>query len=267
MRQDIQELEGNISQFPVFDIIQFLGMTGKCGELVIYVEKEKYSLFFDCGIITHGLASEEFGSAAVLKIVSLKDGNFNFVSGNASEILTINKKYDILLLDCQRHMDELNDLREKMPPSQTVISLQKSSKDIVSFTSEEWNTIVFINGKRSISSICRKTRNELSARRSIYNLMVRDLITTGDTTCKINTVVPRVKDSSKINEERPYPPMLQTNLLLNAIDGRKNAEDLAKQLSMTQSEIVEELILLTRTNWIEFCENSHKAFEAIINDR
>lgn len=267
MRQDIQELEGNISRFPIFDIIQFLGMTGKCGELVIYVGKEKNSLFFDCGIITHALSGEEFGVPAVLKIVSLNEGNFNFISGNTSEILTINRKYDILLLDCQRHMDELKDLRSKMPPNQTIISLSKSNKDIVSFTGEEWNTIVYINGKRSIERICKKTKNELAARRSIYNLMLRDLVTTGDSSKSLNNVIPRVKDSSKVNEERPYPPMLQTNLLLNAIDGAKNAEDLASQLNMTQSEIIEELILLSRTNWIEFSENSRKDFDLLVNDR
>ncbi|MFC1855415.1 DUF4388 domain-containing protein [Thermodesulfobacteriota bacterium] len=100
------ELRGNITDFPLPDIIQLLGAGRKTGMLSITFKKQKASLYLESGNIVHASMLNTKGKDAVAKMFHINEGRFHFYSGVLSEEKTLNVHTTTVLMEALATYDE-----------------------------------------------------------------------------------------------------------------------------------------------------------------
>jgi hypothetical protein len=124
----------------------------------------------------------------------------------------------------------------------------------------EWQIISLINGKRTIKRICEKIGDELSTKTALSALFSKGLIMDTHPEPGWNHLVPLHTPQDEVFSDRQFPPLLRTNLLLNAIDGKSSINDLRLKLNMIESEITEDIKLLHDSHWIKFHPDQERVF-------
>lgn len=262
MNNNAFKLSGFVSEFPVVEVIQFLGMTGKIGKLHIALEQDKKDLFlfFKNGELVHAETEESSGLQAFYLISKLETGYFKFVAGEEAPRHTIDCPLSILLLNSQKRLDELHHLQSRLPSEDEVLFIVQEVAKVPPLNTFEWRIVSLINGKRTIKRICEKAGDELDAKNTILNLLSKGLVCTYSEDQVWKTLTPRLKPSSELKTDRPYPPLLRTNLLLKSIDGTSALTDLMTALSIKESDMLEDIRLLYDTQWITFPRTQEKIF-------
>ena len=80
------------------------------------------------------------------------------------------------------------------------------------------------------------------------------------------SLIPILIPSRDLTADRPYPPLLRTNLLLKAIDGKTTLLDLMAKLNIKENELVEDIKLLYDTQWIKFTPSQETIFKRFKNE-
>lgn len=268
MNNNTFKLSGFVSEFPIVDVIQFLGMTWKKGKLRIVLEEESKDmcLYFRNGELVHAETDEIKGLQAFYIISKLETGYFNFFAGEDPPMQTIDCPLSILLLDSQKRIDELHHLQLRLPPEDTVLFFIQEVEKVPPLNTFEWRILSMVNGKRSIKRICEKAGDELEAKNTILNLLSKGLICTFSEDVVWKTLTPRLKLSTELKTDRPYPPLLRTNLLLKSIDGKSTLMDLMAALNIKESDMLEDIRLLYETQWITFPRTQEKVFSRLKNE-
>jgi len=259
------ELSGFLEQFPLVDVVQLIGMSQKTGELRLASREAdiQASLFFRDGQLLHATYNDEGGTEAAEKILSLEEGFFKFVTHQLPAQISINKPVHFVLLESQRRSDELKNLSEKLPPDDTVLFICPDLDHIPALNTREWKVISLINGRRTIRRICHRLGDELGTKQILHYLIQNRLVTSDSDQNEWEKIVPRPRSYEPIHTERPYPPLLRTNLLLKAIDGTTDLGQLKKTLRLSDTDLIEDLKLLFDTRWITFNPEDAKIFERI----
>ncbi len=248
-------LSGELSTFPLPDVIQFLGMTRKTGELRIYNGQPDNwsSLFFQDESLLHAKCDKSEGMEAFLRIISRSNGNFHFFSDHSPEKSTINKPVHYLMLQVQNQLDELRNLNNILPPADTALMISPLVDPIPRLSTQDWLILSQINGRRSLEQIIRRSGNELESKKILFKLMHHHLIApTPKSSINISQLIPVPLTSEKTGSERPYPPRLRTNLLLKEIDGEKSLQQLSEHLNIKERDLLEDIRLLLDSQWIAF---------------
>lgn len=270
MNNNTLKLSGFVSEFPIVDVIQFLGMSWKKGKLRILVdegeETKDLCLYFKNGELVHAETEELKGIQAFYLISKLETGYFKFFSNEESPSQTIDCPLSMLLLDSQKRRDELHHLQTKLPPEDTVLFLVQEVEKVPPLSAFEWRIIAMINGKRSIKRICEKIGDELGAKNTLLDLLSKGLACGVSEEQAWKTLVPRLTLSEELKTDRPYPPLLRTNLLLKAVDGKSSLMDLMKSLNMNENDMLEDARLLYDTRWITFPRVQEKIFIRLKNE-
>ena len=122
VNENALKLSGYVSEFPLMEVIQFLGMTEKSGALRIYMEKndETVSLYFKEGKLLHAVSNESEGIGTFYAVLEKETGYFKFIAGEHVPAVTIDKPIHYLLLESQRRRDELDHLQTMLPPDEAV---------------------------------------------------------------------------------------------------------------------------------------------------
>lgn len=262
------ELSGLLSRFPLAEVMQFLGMSEKSGELRI-TEKDGssiFKLFFQNGQLVHAEGHDLEGMAAFEIALLLQQGSFLFHAGLTPRKCTLDKPVHFLLLESQRRVDELREINNRIPPGDNVLFIVGSQDSIPGLSTLEWQVLSMINGRRTLSRICQKMGDELTAKKGIQSLMAKGLITARSDREEWHAMVPKPVSVSRVREERPYPPLLRTNLLLKAIDGKSNLLELQNKLRCREGELLEDVKVLHETRWIEFTVEDEKVFQRMRQD-
>jgi hypothetical protein len=256
------QLSGFVSEFPLLEVIQFLGMTEKSGALCISREKKEdtVTLFFKEGKLLHAASSDSEGLSTFYAVLAMEKGYFKFISGEAVPAITIDKPVHFLILESQRRKDELNHLQRLLPPEDTVLFIVPNLESVPKLDTFEWKIISMINGRRSIKRICEKIGDELEVKKNLLKLLSKGVIDTGSSDSAWKGLIPILIPSRDLKSDRPYPPLLRTNLLLKSIDGKTNMQNLAAKLKVTENELVEDIKLLYETQWIKFSMSQEKVF-------
>ena len=101
-------LRGSLAQMNVIDLVQSLEMGRKSCSLIITHENERCEMFFLDGQIKHATFGSLRGDAAVYKVLSLTEGNFQIdFDGRSSEQSTTLSTQG-LLMEGLRLLDEAN---------------------------------------------------------------------------------------------------------------------------------------------------------------
>jgi hypothetical protein len=255
-------LSGDISDFPLPDIIQFLGMTRKTGELRLYNNQPEpwAALFFESESLLHACCEGVEGMEAFLRIITREKGQFHFFSDHHPEKQTIGKPVHYLMLQVQSQLDELRHLDKVLPKPETPLALNPAVDPIPRLNTQEWMILSRINGRRTLGQIIEQSDDELGSKKILHRLLGQRLITPATVADMLSPLVPSLMDASNTDSERAYPPRLRTNLLLKAIDGHKNLKQIGEQLGLKERDLIEDIKLLVDSGWIRFPTSGQEQF-------
>jgi hypothetical protein len=89
-------------------------------------------------------------------------------------------------------------------------------------------------------------------KKNLVELFKKNVISTTSGEASWKELVPVLVSSRELTTDRPYQPLLRTNLLLKAIDGKTPLKDLITKLNMKENDLVEDIKQLFDTYWIKF---------------
>lgn len=171
------ELAGNVKDFSVVEICQFIWISKKTGKLVLVIEQggKRYdcAVFFVNGTITNSYADELRGKEAFFFICEAEDGSFRFVGDETSPEANIVTAMDQLLLEASGRVKLFETLRREIPSNNIVYAL---SPDFTMFNLEfdknQWRVIALADGERSLGDISKELGlPEFDTMRVFYSLL------------------------------------------------------------------------------------------------
>ena len=127
-------IKGDLSQIPLTDLIQIFLLTKKSGLLTISNPSGIAKIHFHKGSIVTAQIGNIHGIKAVFRIMTLKDGHFEFDPNKPSKKINVTMNTEGLLLEGMRQIDEVENIKKSFPPLETKIVLNKES-DVLSLKS------------------------------------------------------------------------------------------------------------------------------------
>lgn len=171
------ELAGNIKDFSVVEICQFIWISKKTGKLVLSLEQanKRYdsAIFFVDGVITNSYADEIKGKEAFFFICEAEDGSFRFIGDETSPETNIVSAMDQLLLEASGRVKLFETLRREIPSSNIIFSV---SPEFVTFNLEfdknQWRAIALADGVKTMGDISKDMGlPEFDTMRIFYSLL------------------------------------------------------------------------------------------------
>jgi hypothetical protein len=256
------QLRGKLADFRLPDVVQFLHMNRKTGELAIYDDDNALlgSVFLIQGELVHASLNGISGVTAFDQIMVLDRGYFIFLAERISQNLTIERPVEVLLMESHVRHDELSRFRAELPPPETILTIVNDLEAVPSLNTGEWKILSLVNGKRTIGRITQKTGDEHTALAALHSLLAKGLVIAQTEEAPIQLLFPQPVPATRMSGERIYPPRLRTNLLLKAIDGRTTMKQLADGLKMEMTELAEDIRLLLDLKWISFNADEEKVW-------
>lgn len=249
------QLKGKLVDFNLTEVIQFLNMNRKSGELAIYdsAHAQVGSMFLLAGELVHASMNGSHGLTAFDRILHLAEGYFVFLADKQTPAQSIEMPTQVLLMEAHVRHDQRLQLQGQLPHVDTILTLVNDVASVPALNTSEWKALSLVNGRRSIARICQKIGDELGALWALHALLSKGLVVpVVAAESPLCPLTPLLLHASMVSEERPYPPRLRTNLLLKAIDGRTTLKQLADSLKMDFRELNEDIRLLLELKWISF---------------
>jgi uncharacterized protein DUF4388 len=249
--------EGDVAELPVPELLQFIHISGKDGVLVVtdVTGRPRAVIHYAQSSIVHATCDGIVGREAVFAAVAFSSGRFEFFTGKAAHIdRTIDDNVQNLILEGLRRLDELSHVASLLPKDhEPLFVAPEPPHDDIRLTAKEWRILSLVNGKRSVRQIIdTSARDESEVRAVLVGLLAADLIVDRRDDSYLDAIVPRHLPQSEVGTTRYAPPTLVGNLLLKSCDGRRTARQLMADMRMDERQLLEELKLLARTQWIAF---------------
>lgn len=150
------DIIGKLEVFNVVDILQMLSMTKRNGALTLRSGQKEGSIYIKDGRVVDANLERWRGVSAVNKILTWKEGNFEFHEGAKSPGETINVRTDNLLLDGLRRLDEWKHLQGGAKGGKIRFSIQSSDPLIRrGLSAEEQKFLGLIDGRRSLKEVAK----------------------------------------------------------------------------------------------------------------
>jgi hypothetical protein len=171
------ELAGNIKDFSVVEICQFIWISKKTGKLALSIEqankRAECAIFFVDGVITNTLAEEMKGKEAFFFICEAEDGSFRFVSDDTSAETNIVTAMDQLLLEASGRVKLFETLRREIPSSNIIFALSPEFATFsLEFDKNQWRVIAITDGSKTLGDISKEMGlPEFDCMRIFYSLL------------------------------------------------------------------------------------------------
>ncbi len=258
-------MQGDLSEYALPDLLMFLQGMRKHGQLIVEHAHTRISagVFFDRGEVVHAYCPPREGVPAIHQLLRWEEGRFAFLKGATHRERTIDIDLHNLLLDGLRQIDEQKVIEERLPPTNTVLHVQRDSTAVedVRLTQGEWRLLSLINGRRSLQEIIEMSgREEMDSQRLVYSLISSGLILTNHDDSYLAAIIAERIPAAAAAHTRASPPTLLANLLIKHLDGRADLRQVRYQLNCHESELVEEFNLLKRTGWVRIV-SGHDVYE------
>ena len=118
-----KELEGRLSQIALVDILQMLFMNKKEGELRIISGEQKGTVYLRDGQIYNAVIDGIEKEKALFRLLSWKDGRFEFLSRPIDIPQQIYPSTGNLLMEGMRQIDEFEKAKDTFPDSNAILKL------------------------------------------------------------------------------------------------------------------------------------------------
>lgn len=261
-------LKGALSLFHLVDLLQFIGMSQRTGELAIQRpgHEQKALIYFESGKIIHATDQGSRGIPALDRILTQEDGQFNFRADVLPEQRTIDLPLQFILLESQRRKDEMDELQRELPANGQILFLNPLAQPDAPLETDFWPILALINGRRTLQRICEIAGHELETKKKLRKLFMSKLIGTEPPLHQWHHLKPVPVSSAEFSAERPFPPRFSTNLLLKSIDGQQDLITLQRKHNLKVHEFLEAIRLLVDSNWIRFLGQEVEEYQALRDD-
>lgn len=262
------KLAGNLSTFPLTDIIQLFIISQKIGELRLLNEgsREGASLYFSEGTLVHATCNEMEGKRAFEAILKWKTGSFTFIPDEIPLKKTINQAVHVTLLDSLTRLENIEKMRQELPPDDINLFIVVDLDAIPPISTEIWKVLALVNGRRTIARICQKYGDELDAKRLLLLLLKKGLVSAEPPGSDWRRLIPYKVPTSEVQGDRPVPPRLRSNLLLRSVDGETHLEDIRRKINVNENDLMEDVKLLYELHWIRFSTVDEKVLKSLLTD-
>lgn len=106
MSDNLRGFQGAVAGLSLTDVIQLKGHSRYSGCITVTYGDQSGSIFFADGEIIHGEQAGETGEKAILRILHWPGGTFSIHPEMTTNVCTIHRRTDHLLLDMLRRLDE-----------------------------------------------------------------------------------------------------------------------------------------------------------------
>jgi Domain of unknown function (DUF4388) len=247
-------IQGDLSEYPIPDLLQFMHSTRKGGQLVLEgAAAVPAGIYFSEGQVVHAYCPPRKGVQALYQLLSWQEGRFAFLKNVAPAERTIFDDLQNLLLEGLRRLDEYRALADRLPPPGTILHLARTedrSTDDLRLTRREWRVLAQVNGRRTLDEVLHLAGGEEGeSARTVYGLLLAGLVTTARDDTWLGAIVPARVPAEEAPPTRAAPPTILANLLLKNIDGARSLRELLDVLGCGERALADELHLLVRTGW------------------
>lgn len=257
---DSFHLAGSLSKFNLGDVLQLLAMSQLTGRLELrcpeFIAQGK--VFVGNGILLDVDLVEEaghfLGFIALERILAWQEGQFTFVQGAQPQVSRLNQPINNVLLDTHHRADERREILASLPATTEVVRIVPEPHVVPSLSTDEWQILALVNGRRSILRISEMHSDDVKALRSLRALMEKGAVTvvSPEPERTWQSLLPLPVTAAAIEGERLFPARLRANLLLKEVDGRKTLGELNQRLALSVVDLLEEIHYLRDLRWIRF---------------
>lgn len=110
-----KEIEGRLSHMSLADILQFLHLNKKEGELRVASGEQTGTVYVKDGLIYNASIGHIEKEKALFRMLELKDGKFEFMPGSVTAPKKIKTSTGNLLMEGMRQIDELKNKEDQLP--------------------------------------------------------------------------------------------------------------------------------------------------------
>jgi hypothetical protein len=170
--------QGSLHELQLLDVIQLVSASGKTGKFTLVRDEEQGTLFLKQGRIVHAEVGDIAGDEAVHVLASWSSGEFQFLPGEESPVVSIFKSNARLLMEAAHQHDEWRVLSRKVPGIDFVPTLAAAEAGRpVTLSPIEWSLIVRIDGKKSVRELARESgSSSFDAAKLLYGLVTAELV-------------------------------------------------------------------------------------------
>ncbi len=171
-------LRGDLKDFELNDIFQFIQMGGKEGALHLSGNSEAGVIYFEHGNIKHAETGKHEGTDAINSFLKWDSGTFEFIVGEKTEKVTINLPVNNVILEAARQIDEWNKMEDVIPSVELVVDfVEEPDISDIELRPLEWKALSIINGERTIKEIAEELKMKtFDLAKILYGLIQSGLI-------------------------------------------------------------------------------------------
>lgn len=146
-------LTGDLSDFDVANVLQLPYMGHMTGRLVINSASRSASLFYETGRLVHAETDGALGEQALVPLLALEDGRFEFEFGTAAPSRTIERDLHQALMLAAQELDEMTaaEGEGEAPPSSGIDAKQLVS-DFLAQTGSALAAVLFGEDNEALAS-------------------------------------------------------------------------------------------------------------------
>ncbi len=171
------ELAGNIKDFSIIEISQFVWISKRTGCLKLFLEvdgsKFEGQLYFVEGNIMSAKANGKRGKEAFFHICSADNGSFRFISNETTPDTNVVTSMNQLLLEASGRTKLFETLKREIPSTNIIFSLTPDFALFdLQFEPEQWSVIALIDGQKTLEEIGKTLgMPEFNIMRIFYTLL------------------------------------------------------------------------------------------------
>lgn len=258
-------LTGNLREFDLASLIQFISGKVETGTLVIQRSYRSGNIYFKNGRVIHATAGNLLGMDAFFDLFTWNEGNFEFKSGNLPDIPTsIDLSPEALILEAARVVDEWQSKRQQLKsltcvpyfvnpefaiPSAVQVLLLRKKPETMTYEEKERLILANIDGRRDFATVARMSGvvtlmaiSVVLENISLGRLAIKDLV-------DLQEIVPELTGSIS----SPFMPIQK---MIKAIDGNRNLEEILLEIEEERGKIIPEFVNLVKARRIRLKKGS-----------
>ena len=171
-------LVASLDDFSASQIFFLLAKFGKTGRVELRMAGEKGVVYFVSGNVTHATCDKMKGVEALYNLSIFVNGEIEFFPDEKTAEVTITDEVATLIGEIERRKVELDEVRTKLPPFDTVLLKSPNPpEDSVALRKEDWKILILMNGKNNIKQAIEKSGlGALTVYKTISWFLEKDLI-------------------------------------------------------------------------------------------
>jgi len=119
-----KDFQGRLSQIPLADVLQMLRLNRKEGELTVTSGTSSATVFIKDGQIFNAAIGEVEKEKALFRLLSWKDGTFEFRPAHVTATQKLTQSTDSLVLEGMRQIDEYNNSKGLFPDENSLLKIK-----------------------------------------------------------------------------------------------------------------------------------------------